>query len=53
MIICTPYMSNYYLCVFKKIIDNKKIEKSDKVDNDMYIIHVNRYVIRTYSGLER
>jgi hypothetical protein len=29
MMMCTPYMSNYYLCDFFKIIDNKKLEESD------------------------
>jgi hypothetical protein len=24
---CTPYMSNYYLCDFLEIIDNKKIRE--------------------------
>jgi hypothetical protein len=46
-------MSNYYLCDFLEIIDNEKIKKSDGVDNDVYILHVERYAIRTYSGLER
>jgi hypothetical protein len=45
------YMSNYCLCIFKKIID-KKLEKSDEADyDDVYIVHVKRYVIRIYSGL--
>jgi hypothetical protein len=31
----------------------KKLEKSDVVDNDVYILHIKRYAIRTYSGLEK
>jgi hypothetical protein len=27
MMICTPCMSNYYLCVFLEIIDGEKIEE--------------------------
>jgi hypothetical protein len=38
MMICIPCMSNYYLCDFLEIIDNKKLEKSDRVNNDVYII---------------
>jgi hypothetical protein len=30
----------------------KKLEKNDEIDDDMYIMHVNRYIIRTCSGLE-
>jgi hypothetical protein len=41
-------MSNYYIYVFLEIIDNKKIEKSDMSDDNMYILHVKRYVIKTY-----
>jgi hypothetical protein len=36
--------------IFIKIIDNKKL-KNDEIDNDMYIMHVNRYVIKTCSEL--
>jgi hypothetical protein len=50
---CIYYMSNYYLCDFLEIIDNKKIEENDGVDDDMYIMHVKRYAIKTYSILER
>jgi hypothetical protein len=51
---CTPFMSNYYLCdFFVEIIDNKKIEESDRSDDDMYILHVKRYCIMTFSGLVR
>jgi hypothetical protein len=52
MVMCTPCMSNYYLCDFLEIIDNKKIKESDKADDDMYILHIKIYVINTYSGLE-
>jgi hypothetical protein len=36
----------------KKIIDNKKLEKNDGANDDVYIMHVKRYDIKTYSGLE-
>jgi hypothetical protein len=38
---------------FIEVIDNKKIEESDEVDDDVYILHVKRYVVRTCSELER
>jgi hypothetical protein len=45
--VCT--ISNYYLCeFFIEIIDNEKLEESDGID-DVDILHVKRYVIRTYS----
>jgi hypothetical protein len=47
---CTPYMSNYYLYEFLEIINNKKIKKSNE---DMYILHIKRYVIKTCIELER
>jgi hypothetical protein len=41
MIICTPSMSNYYLCkFFIEIIDNKKIEKCDRANDDMYTMYI-------------
>jgi hypothetical protein len=46
-------MSNYYLCGFLEIIDNKKIEENDKINDDGYILHIKKYVIRNYSGIER
>jgi hypothetical protein len=50
---CTPCMSNYCLYIFLEIID-KKLEKSDKSDDDdVYIVHVKKYVIKIYSGLRR
>jgi hypothetical protein len=52
MMMCIPRIYNYYLYDLKNI-DNKKIEKNDETDNDMYILHVNRYAIRTCSGLGR
>jgi hypothetical protein len=53
IMMCTLYISNYYLCkLFIKIIDNKKIEKNDELNDDRYIIHVKRYAISTCSGLE-
>jgi hypothetical protein len=39
MMICAPCMSNYYLCDFKKNID-KKLDKSDGADDDIYILYV-------------
>jgi hypothetical protein len=53
MMMCTPCMSNYYLCeFFIQIKDNKKLEESDEI-NDVYILYVKRYAISTYSGLKR
>jgi hypothetical protein len=31
---CTHCMSNYYLCGFLEIIDNKKIEENDETYNE-------------------
>jgi hypothetical protein len=31
----------------------KKIEESDEVDDDLYILHVKRYAIKICSGLGR
>jgi hypothetical protein len=53
MMTCTTCMSNYDLCDFLYIIDNKQLEKSDVEDNDVYIMHVKRSAIRTGSGLGR
>ncbi len=47
---CTPCMSNYYLCDFLEIIDNKKIDECDGTYDDVCI--VKRYAIRNYSELE-
>jgi hypothetical protein len=30
-----------------------KIEKRDVTDDDVYILHIKRYVIKTYSKLEK
>jgi hypothetical protein len=38
---------------FIEIIDNKKIEKNNKTNNDVYILHIKRYAIKIYSMLER
>jgi hypothetical protein len=38
---------------FIEIIDNKKLEKNNKTNNDVYIIHIKRYAIKTYSMLEK
>jgi hypothetical protein len=53
MMMCAPDMSNYYLCDFLEIIDNKKLEENDGANDDVYILYVKRYAIRTCSGLER
>jgi hypothetical protein len=52
---CTPCMSNYYLCeFFVEIIDNeKKIGEGHGANDDVYIVHIKRHVIRTCSWLER
>jgi hypothetical protein len=39
--------------IFLEIIDNKKLEENDGANDDVYILHVKRYAIRTCSGLER
>jgi hypothetical protein len=44
-------MSNYYLCGFLVIIDNEKREENDRLDDDVYILYVKKYVTKTYSGL--
>jgi hypothetical protein len=36
---------------FLEIIDNEKIEKIGEKDDDVCILYVKRYAIRTYSGL--
>jgi hypothetical protein len=52
MIMCTLCMSNYYLCkYFVKIKGNKKLQESDGSDDEVYILLVKRYAIRTFSGL--
>jgi hypothetical protein len=55
IIMCTTCMSNYHLYdFFVEIINNeKKLEKTDKIDNDVYILHVKRYVICTCSEFGR
>jgi hypothetical protein len=42
---CTLYMSNYYLYDFLKNYW-LKIDKSDGVNDDLYILHIKRYAIR-------
>jgi hypothetical protein len=49
---CTPYMSNYYLCDFFIKITYKKLKGSDRT-KDVYILHVNRYAVRICIRLER
>jgi hypothetical protein len=44
-------VSNYYLCDFLEIIDIKKIRENDGVDDDVHILHVNRYTISTCGEL--
>jgi hypothetical protein len=54
IMMCTPYMSNYYLWeFFIEIIDNKKLEEYDGADDDVYILNIKRYGIRTCSWLGR
>jgi hypothetical protein len=54
MMMCTLCMFNYYLSkYFIKIIDNKKIRKNNGSDDDVYILHVKRYTIKIFNGLER
>jgi hypothetical protein len=53
IMMCTHCISNYYLCGFLEIIDNKKIEESDETYNDVYIMYVKRYAIKSYGGLGR
>jgi hypothetical protein len=49
----TPGISNYYLCDFLEIID-KKLEKNNITDDDMYILHIKKYAsIKNCSDLER
>jgi hypothetical protein len=38
---------------FVEIINDEKIEKINETDNDVYILHVKKYAISTYSRLER
>jgi hypothetical protein len=35
MIMCTPCISNNYLCIFLEIID-RKLKKNNNVDDDVY-----------------
>jgi hypothetical protein len=41
------------MCIFVEIIDNKKLKESDRLDDDVCILHVKRYVIKICSGLEK
>jgi hypothetical protein len=38
--------------IFLEIIDNKKLEKGDRVD-DVYILYVKKYAIKNCNRLER
>jgi hypothetical protein len=38
---------------FRNYRQGQKIEENNGVDDDVYILHVKRYAIRTCSGLER
>jgi hypothetical protein len=47
-------MSNCYLWeFFIEIIGNEKLEEYDAADDDVYILNVKRYAIKTYSWLVR
>jgi hypothetical protein len=52
MMLCTACIFNYYLCDFLEIID-KKLDKNDKTDDNMYILHVKIYAIKNYIELGR
>jgi hypothetical protein len=53
MMMCTTCIFNYYLCDFLEIID-KKLEKSNMTDDDMYILRIKKYAsIKNCSDLER
>jgi hypothetical protein len=54
MMMCTPCISNYYFIWFylEIVYNEKKLEKNDGSNDDVYILHVKRYVIRTYNELE-
>jgi hypothetical protein len=52
MMMCTACIFNYYLCDFLEIID-KKLDKNDKTDDNMYILHVKIYAIKNYIELGR
>jgi hypothetical protein len=51
MMMCTTCMSNYYLCDFLEIIDNKKFRGNYERDNNVYILHVKRYTLKICSEL--
>jgi hypothetical protein len=53
MMMCTTCMSNYYLCDFLEIIDNKKFRGNYERDNNVYILHVKRYTLKICSELRR
>jgi hypothetical protein len=49
MMMCTIL----FMWFFVEIIDNKKLDESDKADDDVYNLYVMRYAIRTFSMLGR
>jgi hypothetical protein len=51
VMMCTTYISNCYF--FVEIIDNKKLEESNEANDDVYIMYVKTYGIRTCSELGR
>jgi hypothetical protein len=55
MTMCTTCMPNYYLCdFFIEIVDNENnLEKIIRTYDNVYIMHVKRYAIKTYSRLKR
>jgi hypothetical protein len=54
IMMCTTCMFNYYLCDFLyKLYIIKKLEKSDQMDDNVYILYIKIYAIRIYSGLVR
>jgi hypothetical protein len=51
MMMCTHYMSNYYL--YDNLYNNEQIEQNDETNKDVYILHIKRYAISIYSELGR
>jgi hypothetical protein len=53
MIMCAPCMSNYYLYeFFIEIIDNKKIEKNNEIDDNVYIMYVKKIYCTHYQDID-
>jgi hypothetical protein len=50
---CTPAYLIIIYVIYLEIVHNEKIREKWWVDDDVYILYVKRYTIRTCSGLER